>query len=312
MAVRATPGSPFSKERMIPRMRGQRANAIGLLLALALAIVFDAAWPVVTVPAAAQVGPDADVALIVAVDVSQSVDEERYRLQMEGIAQALEDPGVLSAIINGANGNILFTMIAWADSAKSILEWTRIASKEDAYAIASHVRRLPHTGGEFTCMARMLRSVALRIIPDIPLKAHRIVLDVSGDGIDNCSDRDALHEERDRVLALTATINGLPIIVPGENETVGAGAYRAPGFGLRELSQRPDKDSTTLDAWFKTHVIGGPGAFLMAANGYEDFGRALRQKFVSEISSTSTCMTRRCRVASCSQMSGAILPVCKL
>lgn len=255
---------------------------------------------------------EADVALIVAVDVSQSVDEERYRLQMEGVAQALEDPGVISAILNGAHGNILFTMIAWSDDAKPILNWMRIASKDDAYSVAASVRRLPHTGGEFTCMARMLRSVALRVIPDIPIKAQRIVLDVSGDGIDNCSDRDALHEERDRVLSLSATINGLPIIVPGENETVGAGAYRAPGFGLRELSQRPDKDSTTLDQWFKDHVIGGPGAFLMAAQGYADFGRALRQKFVTEISGATTCTAGQCRVASCSQKSGALLTVCKL
>ena len=271
---------------MISNLLGQRANAIRLSLGVAL---LSGAVLAVAFSARAGISPEADVALIVAVDVSQSVDEERYRLQMEGIAQALEDPGVISAITNGANGNILFTMIGWADAAKPMLDWTRIASKEEAYTVAAHVRRLPHTGGEFTCMARMLRSVALRIIPDIPLKAHRVVLDVSGDGIDNCSDRDALHEERDRVLSLAATINGLPIIVPGENETVGAGAYRAPGFGLRELSQRPDKDSTTLDQWFKDHVIGGPGAFLMAAQGYADFGRALRQKFVTEISGTATC-----------------------
>jgi hypothetical protein len=269
---------------MIPPLRGRHTHALGTSLVLAIwASVLANALPA----ARAGVGQAADVALIVAVDVSQSVDEERYRLQMEGIAQALEDPGVISAIMNGANGNILITMIAWADTATPILDWTRISSKADAYNVAAHVRRLPHTGGEFTCMARMLRGVALKVIPDIPVNAQRIVLDVSGDGIDNCSDRDALHEERDRVLALSATINGLPIIVPGENETVGSGAYRAPGFGLRELSQRPDAESTTLDQWFKDHIIGGPGAFLMAAQGYADFGRALRQKFVTEISAAA-------------------------
>jgi hypothetical protein len=225
-----------------------------------------------------------DTALIVAVDVSQSVDEARYRLQMEGIAQALEDPGVIAAIANGPNGGILFTMIAWADSANQVLDWHRITSKEDAAAVAGKVRALPHNGGEFTCMARLLRSLALKFIPAIPVKAQRIVVDVSGDGVDNCSDRDALHEERDRVIALSATINGLPIIVPGENDVVGSGAYRAPGFGLRELPQQPDKEATTLDRWFADHVIGGQGAFLMVAQGYDDFGRALRQKFVTEIS----------------------------
>lgn len=228
--------------------------------------------------------PTVDTALIVAVDVSQSVDEERYRLQMEGIAQALEDPGVISAITNGPNGGILFTMVAWSDTATQLLDWRMIASENDSLATAGAVRALPHSGGEFTCMARMLRSVALRLVPAMPVKANRVVLDVSGDGIDNCSDRDALHEERDRVLALPATINGLPIIVPGENDVVGSGAYRAPGFGLRELSRQPDNETTTLDDWYREHVIGGPGTFLMVAQGYNDFGRALRQKFVTEIS----------------------------
>lgn len=226
----------------------------------------------------------ADTALVVAVDVSQSVDEARYRLQMEGIAQALEDPGVLSSVVSGPNGGILFSMVAWADSARQVVGWHHIVSKEDALAVAQIVRNLPHEGGEFTCMARMLRSVAVTIVPKMPIKAQRVVVDVSGDGIDNCTDTDALHAERDRVLALGATINGLPIIVPGENDVVGSGAYRAPGFGLRELPQRPDQEATTLDKWFKDHVIGGPGTFLMAAQGYGDFGRALRQKFVTEIS----------------------------
>jgi hypothetical protein len=158
--------------------------------------------------------------------------------------------------------------------------------------VAAKVRALPHTGGEFTCMARMLRSMALKFIPAIPAKAQRIVVDVSGDGVDNCSDRSALHEERDRVVALSATINGLPIIVPGENDVVGSGAYRAPGFGLRELYTETE-GSTTLDRWFTEHVIGGPGSFLMVAQGYGDFGRALRQKFVTEISENDALTKRQ-------------------
>lgn len=237
-----------------------------------------------TVSAADAGSAQVDTALIVAVDVSQSVDEERYRLQMEGIAQALEDPGVVAAIANGPNGGILFTMIAWSDKSEQVLDWQRISSQDEASAVAARVRALPHKGGEFTCMARMLRSVALRFVPQMPAKAQRIVLDVSGDGVDNCSDREALHEERDRVIGLSVTINGLPIIVSGENDVVGSGAYRAPGFGLREMYTMRDEEATTLDRWFSNHVIGGTGAFLMVAQGYGDFGRALRQKFVTEIS----------------------------
>ena len=101
-----------------------------------------------------------DTALIVAFDVSQSVDEARYRLQMEGIAQALEDPGVLASVMSGPNGAILFSMVAWADSARQVIGWQRIASQADAYAVAKLLRNLPHEGGEFTCMARMLRNWA--------------------------------------------------------------------------------------------------------------------------------------------------------
>lgn len=260
------------------RLRDVGAGAIA-------AILFAAGSPA---PAAESppAGPldGVDTALIVAVDVSQSVDEARYRLQMEGIAQALEDPGVLASVTNGTNGGILFSMVAWADTARQVLGWHRITSEADALAVAKLLRALPHDGGEFTCMARMLRTVAVSIIPAIPIKAQRVVVDVSGDGIDNCSDIEALHAERDRVLVSGATINGLPIMVPGENDVVGSGAYRAPGYGLRELPQRPDQETTTLDRWFKDHVIGGPGTFLMTAQGYNDFGRALRQKFVTEIS----------------------------
>lgn len=229
-----------------------------------------------------------DTALIVSVDVSQSVDESRYRLQMEGIAAALEDPGVVAAITSGPRGGILFSMIAWADRAELVLGWRRIASQADASAVALMVRSLPQKGGEFTCMARMFRTVAVSILPSIPIPASRLVVDVSGDGIDNCSPKNEMHAERDAVIAAGATINGLPIIVAGENTVVGSGAYRAPGYGLQELSSQPDLERTTLDAWFKDNVIGGDNAFVLPAQGYDDFGRAFRRKFVSEISSLET------------------------
>jgi Protein of unknown function (DUF1194) len=233
-----------------------------------------------------------DTALIVSVDVSQSVDDERYKLQMEGIAQALEDPEVVAAITAGAKGGILFSMVAWADQADLVLDWRRISSQSEAAEVAGLVRGLPKKGGEFTCLARMLRSVAVKVVPNIPMPAARVVVDVSGDGIDNCSNKDDIHAERDAVLAAGATINGLPIIVTGENTVVGSGAYRAPGFGLQELSSQPDLERTTLDQWFTDHIIGGDGAFVIAAHGYSDFGRAFRRKFVTEISALSGPVTR--------------------
>lgn len=231
-------------------------------------------------------GPEtqADTALIVAVDVSQSVDDERYRFQMEGIAQALEDPAVVSAIAGGPNGGILFSLVTWADQTTVAIDWRRIGSQEEAAGVASVVRALPRQRGEFTCIARLFRTVAQTILPKLPAPVTRVVVDVSGDGIDNCSPPRALRSDRESLVALGATINGLPIFVAGENDVVGSGAYRAPGFGLSELSIQPDRVNTTLDSWFRVHVIGGPGAFIHPAQGYADFGRALRQKFLMEIS----------------------------
>jgi hypothetical protein len=225
-----------------------------------------------------------DTALVLAVDVSDSVDDRRYRLQMEGIARALEDPGVVDAITGGHKGAILLTLVTWADAADSALPWQTIRSAEDGRRVAALVRALPHRRGEYTCMARMIGTVSARILDSAPAPAARRVVDVSSDGIDNCAEPSATENARDELVAKGVTINGLPIIVKGENDIVGAGAYRAPGFGLRELPKGPDTDTTTLDAWYRAHVVGGPSAFLQVALGYEDFGRAFRQKFVIEIS----------------------------
>ena len=233
-------------------------------------------------PASAQVEPVVDTALAVAVDVSQSVDQERYALQVEGIARALEDPQVIAAITSGQRAAILFAMIAWSDAPVVVVPWQKIASASDAARVAAMVRAVPYTGGEFTCLARMLRHFSDTQLPTIPMPAGRVVIDVSGDGIDNCNVRSSIDDERKRLVDAGVTINGLPIVVPGENDIVGAGAYRQPGFGLNDVG--PGTDTTTLDDYFTEHVIGGPGAFILPANGYADFGRAILRKFVTEIS----------------------------
>jgi len=234
-------------------------------------------------PAPAGEGAPASVAtaLVVSVDVSQSVDDTRFRLQMEGIAEALEDPGVVAAI-TGNPGGILFAMVTWADKAGVPVPWRRIASRAEAAAVAAQVRATPRQAGEFTCLGQMFRTVADSVIPALPMPADRVVVDVSGDGIDNCTDPEDMEAQREAVLALGATINGLPILVPGENDVVGAGAYRAPGYGLRPTPLPQDR--TSLEQWYRAHVVGGPASFLLAAAGYGDFSRAMRRKFVIEIS----------------------------
>ncbi len=223
-------------------------------------------------------GAEVDTALIVAVDVSNSVDDQRYRLQMEGIAQALEDPGVIQAIVGGAKGGILFSMVTWADLPKVALPWTRIASAEQARAAAKLVRTMARQSGEFTCMSRMMRFVSDKMVSQIPAKAAKVVLDVSGDGPDNCNSDEPIDAVRDELVKYAVTVNGLPIL-EGTGEVA-----EAPG-GVTSQSYLPgEQTNAPLEDWYRDHVKGGPGSFVLPANGYSDFGRAIRQKFVLEVS----------------------------
>jgi uncharacterized protein DUF1194 len=224
-------------------------------------------------------GDEVDTALIVAIDVSNSVDDQRYKLQIEGIAQALEDPGVIQAIVGGAKGGILFSLVTWSDQPTVSVPWTHIASEADAKATAKRVRRLPRQGGEFTCMARMMRVVSDKIVPQIPAKAAKVVLDVSGDGKDNCNGQEPIEQVRDELVSYGVTVNGLPILEGGAGpEIVTPGAPTARSYLPEKQQQDP------LEKWYSENVKGGPGSFVLPANGYADFGRAIRQKFVLEVS----------------------------
>ncbi|WP_441479607.1 DUF1194 domain-containing protein [Bosea sp. 2KB_26] len=199
-----------------------------------------------------------DTALVLAIDVSNSVDARRYRLQIDGIADALDDPSVQEAILGGPRQAIAISVILWADKPSFSIPWVRIASAADAQALAGKLRRLARQGGEFTCVAQMMRFVADKITPQIPMRAARVVLDVSGDGQENCNPAAAPASVRDELVAIGLTINGLPILEGSE--------------------------AATLAGWYGENVVGGPGAFVLPAQGFEDFGRAFRQKFMTEIS----------------------------
>ncbi len=237
----------------------------GRLLASVALAVFACTWVAVgrTQLAEAQyatppVQAEVDTALVVSVDVSNSVDEHRYKLQMEGIAAALEDPTVLEAILTGPRGGIVFTMVTWADRPQVAVPWVKIKTKAEAAAVAERVRQLPRHGGEFTCLGKMMRFLSDKVTTQVPVKAARVVIDVSGDGSDNCNPDEPARSVRDEIVDGGAVINGLPIL--------------------------EGREAQTLAPWFTNNVMGGPGSFVLPAEGYGDFGRAIKQKFVTEIS----------------------------
>jgi hypothetical protein len=233
----------------------------------------------VSLPQTAAVAlPEVDTALLVSVDVSNSVDEKRYRLQMEGIAKALEDPGVLASITGGPQGAILFSIMAWSDRSEIALPWVRISSAAEAKGLAERIRKLPRFKGEFTCVARMMRHVADKIIPQIPAVATRVVVDVSGDGHDDCNPEEPATAVRDELVASKVTVNGLPILDGDEGKTI--------------------------EEWYRQNIMGGIGSFVLAANGYGDFERAIRQKFLIEISGAGPPSFKRAELSADPSASG--------
>lgn len=208
-------------------------------------------------PAAAQT-ERVDLALVLAVDVSESVDAVRYSMQMQGIARALEDRAVQSGLLSGPNGAALVALVQWSNRPVLSIPWTLLTNEADLRRFTAEVRRSRRAGKGFTCMSLALRSIADKLVTQLPVPADRTVVDVSGDGRDNCNPRESVDEVRDDLAASGITVNGLPIL---EGDEAG-----------------------TLEAWYRDHVIGGPGSFLVPAHGFGDFERAIRRKFAVEIS----------------------------
>ena len=200
----------------------------------------------------------ADMALVLAVDVSGSIDAERFVLQMEGIARTFEDRQIQDAILAGQHHSIFVTLVEWSNRPVVAVPWTLIASAADARAFAGRIRAAPRGDDQFTCMAAALQLVSDKVLPFLPGSAEHMIIDVSGDGRDNCNPKKPVDAVRDEIVAAGITINGLPILEGDE--------------------------AATLEQWYREHVIGGRGSFLIPAAGFVDFERAMRRKFIAEVS----------------------------
>jgi hypothetical protein len=195
-----------------------------------------------------------DLALVMAVVVSESVDADEYQLQHEGIARAFEDERLFEAIGAGKSGAIAVTIIEWSDRDKQIVtvDWTRVANAEEATAFAATVRRTARSSNGLTAIGDALLA-ARAALARLPWEAERKVVDVSGDGIANIGPPPK--EVRDLLVADGVTVNGLPI-----------------------LTQEP-----WLSGYYSEYVIGGPGAFIIEAETFKSFADAMATKLFSEI-----------------------------
>jgi uncharacterized protein DUF1194 len=216
--------------------------------AVALLLVYS-----VWAPAFAQT--TVDLQLVLAVDASGSVDQRRFELQKQGYVAAFRDPRVLHAIQLGTRQAIAVTMVQWTGPELQIqvLPWTLIKDTATAHAFADAIAATPRqlfSGG--TSISGVI-DYAVPLILESPFKGMRRVIDISGDGSNNRGRPAA--SARDDALRAGIVINGLPILA------------LEPG----------------LERYFSDQVIGGPGAFVIAAEGYETFGEAILKKLIREM-----------------------------
>ena len=197
-----------------------------------------------------------DLELVLAVDASGSVSQERFVLQQRGYVAAFRDPRLLQAVRSGATGSIAVTMTQWTGPAMQVqvVPWALIADQASMLAFADAIEKAPRQlfGGGTSISGAIDHAMALFAKSDH--KGARRVIDISGDGANNRGR--AATDARDEAVQAGVVINGLPI-----------------------LAVEP-----FLDQYYWTNVIGGPNAFVIAVESYEAFAEAVLKKLIIEVS----------------------------
>jgi hypothetical protein len=204
-----------------------------------------------------------DLELVLAIDVSGSIDQEEAALQREGYLSALTHPQVIAAIKTGYIGRIAITYFEWAGEhyQRTVADWMVVSDETSAKALADAIARQPVTTELWTSITGAIRYAMARFAAS-PYAGKRRILDISGDGPNNRGG--SVIQARDEAVLAGVTINGLPII----NE-------RPSRWGL--------PPSPNLDLYYQECVIGGRGAFLIVADSFKDFAIAIRKKLILEI-----------------------------
>jgi hypothetical protein len=205
------------------------------------------------------------VQLVLAVDVSGSVSQERFELQRQGYAAAFRNAAVLEAIRSTSSGSIAVAMMQWTGPSLHVVavDWMLIGDATSAGRFAGSIEAAPRAlfGGGTSISGAI--DYAMAMFGQSPYRGQRQIIDVSGDGANNRG-RPA-EDARDQAVQAGVAINGLPI-----------------------LTLEPD-----LDLYYREHVIGGPGAFVIAVMGYDQFADALRNKLITEIAAHGVALPSR-------------------
>jgi hypothetical protein len=211
-----------------------------------------------------------DLLLVLASDVSRSVDTRKFQLQREGYAAALSNPRVVEAIRSGPHGRIAICFVEWSGvtSQKLVIDWTIVSDAATARKIGDQLIELPRAFADRTSISAGI-EFAMSQLERAPFRGVRRTIDVSGDGTNN-SGRDVTLA-RDEALAKGVTINGLVILSDSP------------------LPWNPEHTNPPggLDGYYRNNVIGGGGAFVMVAENHDSFGQAIVKKMIAEIAFNS-------------------------
>jgi hypothetical protein len=214
-------------------------------------------------PFAAGAAERVGMQLILAADVSGSVNETRYKTQQDGYLEALGDPRVMDVIAGLDPPVLAITFIAWARDQEVMVPWTRVhdAATMDEFRTRLRAEQRPRVGVN-TLIRRALQFCDTQF--DRQYTGGRKVIDVSGDGDDN-QGIIGLHEVRDDLVRRGVVINGLPIIV------------KPPEYIF------PPQPPEGLDVYYRKHVVGGDGHVVIESIGFDNFKQAILQKLLLEI-----------------------------
>ncbi len=203
-----------------------------------------------------------DVELVLAVDVSYSMDPEEQELQREGYIAAITSPEFLKALRQGIHGKVALTYFEWAGMhhRQIVVPWRLIEGPESADSFVAEIAKARYTRASRTSVSGALLFGAA-LFDGSGFRGLRRVIDVSGDGVNN--NGPIVDVTRDEVLAKGITINGLPIM------------FKRPSFSTMDIEG--------LDVYFEDCVIGGPGSFVIPIKNRDQFKEAIRTKLVMEI-----------------------------
>jgi hypothetical protein len=217
-------------------------------------------------PLSARAADKVDLLLVLAADVSRSVDAQKFQLQREGYAAAISDRRVLDAILAGRNGRIGLTFIEWsgAGNQKVVIDWTVIDGPKAAQAFGDRLLESPRSFADRTSISGGIEA-GMAQLARAPFTTDRQTIDVSGDGTNN-SGRD-VSTVRDEALKLGININGLVIL--SEHPLPWNPEHTNPPGGLAK--------------YYQDYVTGGPGSFVMEAKDFNSFGDAIIKKMIAEI-----------------------------